>query len=133
MPPLSLHHAIQNYYVICRAEGMPAPTRRITLSALTQLDAYIGDLDVFELEPLHILLFFTAQRIIDLRSGQKVQQAGHFTRYAPLFRFLCWLQANELIDAGLLERLSQSRGMTPRILHSKKTKKQHPPDDGGCS
>jgi hypothetical protein len=129
---LTLDTSIKTYLVICRAEGCDPATLDWYRRVLDGFMRFTGEMNLSDLDVLHILLHLSTERAITRRRPVVPLPAKQFiTGYAPLFRFLRWLTVNRLVSLQLPASL---RSITvDRIVFSRELpKNEHPPYSGGC-
>jgi hypothetical protein len=129
---LTLDSSIKSYLVICRAEGCDQGTLDWYRRVLTGFMHFTGEMELNELDALHILLHLSTERAITKRRPVAPLPAKQFiVSYAPLFRFLRWLSVNRLISLQLpasLRSIARDGAESSQVL----PKNEHPPELGGC-
>jgi hypothetical protein len=129
---LTLDASVKTYLVICHAEGCDQATMGWYSRVLNGFIRFTGEMDLNELDAMHILLHLSTERAMTRRHPVVPLPAKEFiVSYAPLFRFLRWLSMNRLISLQLPASL-RSMAVDQTKPATESPKNEHPPEMRGC-
>ncbi len=129
-----LREAIDSYLLTCRAATRDGhKIAQEYRPVLTRFAEFACNIPVSELEPIHILMFISAEKIVGIRQGESPSSKTYLRHYKILSQFILWLERQRLAFVDLKPFLL-------RIMGKEKTdgdenprpKDQHPPSSGGC-